>query len=62
MNHFVGYFITSCLILIGMALGFHLYSKATIEIGMAALTIVFAIYSVGEAIGILYPEEENDDA
>ena len=60
--HFAGYFITSCLIVIGMCLGLQLYSKSTIEIGMAALAVVFAIYSIGEAVIFLYPEEDDDDA
>lgn len=66
MMHFASYFITSCLITIGMMLGFQLYSKVTIEIGMAALAVVFAIYSVGEAVSVMYPylgdeEEENEN-
>ena len=66
LAHFAAYFIAQTLITIGMALAFQLYAKEVISVGMVALAVVFGIYSVGEAITVMYPylgdeEEEQDD-
>ena len=67
LTHFAAYFIAQTLITIGMALAFQLYAKEVISVGMVALAVVFAVYSVGEAITVMYPylgdepQEEEDD-
>lgn len=67
MTHFAAFWITQMLILVGMILGYQIYGHDTLNIGMVALAVVFAVYSIGEAVCVMYPylddptTEEQED-
>ena len=65
MTHFAAFWITQMLILVGMILGYQIYGHDTLNIGMVALAVVFAVYSTGEAVCVMYPyldDEPQEDS